>query len=133
NRFHEVAGEHQYASSGKKLRRFLRQPLDPWADCNQGMGLAAMGALVRRRHREAAVMTDQPALESMLHQPGVAIRAAQAESALPAQGERRIAAAVEKQQRLVSALEGALHCLKQAGRDKTSARRAFGTQIDGLH
>ena len=47
-----------------------------------------------------------------------------------AQGERRIAAAVEEQQRLLAAFERGLHRFRQARRDEAPARRAFDLHVD---
>src|ERR1700687_3140747 len=78
------------------------------------------------------MVADQPPLEAVVDQPGVAVRACQAKAALPAERERRIAAAVEEQQRLLAAFERGLDRLRQSRRDETPARRAFDAQIDRL-
>ena len=110
-------------ASGKQLGRLLLQPLDARTDGDEAFGGVALRALRRRRHREAAMMADQPPLEAMIDQPGVAIRALQAEAAGAAQRQRRIAAAIEEQQRLLVALERDLHRLGQPRRDEAPARR----------
>ena len=58
-----------------------------------------------RRHREAAMMTDQPLAEAMIDQPGVADGAGEAMPAGAAQRQRRIAATIEEQQRLLAPLD----------------------------
>ena len=78
------------------------------------------------------MMADQPPLEPVIDQPGIAIRAGEAIAAGAAQRQRRIAAAVEKQQRLLAALERGLHRFREPRRDEAPARRAFALQIDRL-
>jgi hypothetical protein len=51
---------------------------------------------------------------------------------LPAERERRIAATVEEQQRLLAAFERGLHRLRQPRRNIAPARRTFDAQIDRL-
>ena len=68
----------------------------------------------------------------MIDQPGVAIRTLQAEAAGAAERERRIAAAIEEQQRLLVAFERDLHRLRQPRRDEAAARRAFAPHVDRL-
>ena len=78
------------------------------------------------------MVADEPPPEAVIDQPGVAVRAGQAVAAGAAQRERRIAAPVEKQQRLLAALERDLHRLGQPRRDEAPARRAFAAQVDRL-
>ena len=132
HRFHQIARQHQNAFARKQLRRLLLQPLDARADRRETFGGVALRAFRRRRHVEAAMVADQPPLEAMIDQPGVAIRALQAEAAGAAQSERRKAAAVEKQQRLLFALERDLHRLGQPRRDELAARRALAPHVDRL-
>ncbi len=68
----------------------------------------------------------------MLDQPGVAVRALQPKPALPAQGKRRVAAAIEEQQGLLLALERERDRLRQPRRDEAAARWALGPQVDRL-
>ena len=78
------------------------------------------------------MVADEPPPEAVVDQPGVAVRAGEAEAALPAERQRRVAAAVEEQQRLLAALERGLDRLGQPRRDEASARRTLGAQIDRL-
>ena len=78
------------------------------------------------------MVADEPAPEAVIDQPGVAVRAGEAEAAGAAQRERRIAAAVEEQQRLLAALDRGLHRLGEPRRDEAPARRAFAREIDRL-
>jgi len=48
------------------------------------------------------------------------------------QEKRRVAAAIEEQERLLAARKRALHGLRQSRRDETSARRAFRLHVDRL-
>ncbi len=108
------------------------QPLDAGADGGETFAGMAVRAGRRRRHGEAAMVADQALAEAVVDQPGVAIRALQAEAAGAAERERRIAAAVEEQQRLLFALERGLHRLRQPRRDEAAARRALAPHVDRL-
>ena len=132
DRFHQVAGQHQDARAREQFGRLLLQPLDAGADRRKGIHRLAFRALVRQRHGEAAVMADEPPPEAVIHQPGVAVRAGQAEAAAAAERERRKAAAVEEQERLLAALDGGRHRFGQPRRDEAAARRAFAPEIDSL-
>ncbi len=77
-------------------------------------------------------MTDETPLEAVIDQPGVAVWTGQPVTALPAERQRREAAPVEKEQRLLAALDRVLHGFRQPRRDEAPARRTFGTKIDGL-
>ena len=77
-------------------------------------------------------MADQPPLEAMIDQPGVAVRACHAVAAGAAQRQRRKAAAVEEQQRLLLALQRDLHRFGKPRRDEAAARRTFAAQVDRL-
>src|SRR4029078_13218764 len=99
---------------------------------DEAAGRLAFWALFGRRHRIAAVMTDQAALEPVIDQPGVAVRAGHAMAAGVAQGQRRNTAPVKKQQRLLAALDRELHGLGQARRDEAATRRAFAAEINGF-
>src|SRR6185436_19628910 len=106
------------------LGRLLLQPLDTRTDRDEAAGRLALRALFGRRHRIAAVMTDQAALEAVIDQPGVAVRTGHAVAAGVAQGQRRKTAAVQKQQRLLAALDRELHSFGQPRRDEAATRRA---------
>src|SRR5690242_14028932 len=95
DRVDEIARENQNAAAGKELRRLLLQPFDAGAHGCEAFRRMAVRARGRRRHRVAAVMADEPALEAMIDEPRVAIRAVQAIAAGAAQSERRVTAAIE--------------------------------------
>ncbi len=82
------------------------------------------------RHGEAAMVADELLPKAVIDQPGIAIRAGEAETAGAAQSERRIPAAIEKQQRLLAALERRLHFAGEERRDEAAARRRRRAQID---
>ena len=84
------------------------------------------------RHGEAAMVADELAAEAMIDQPGRAVGAGEAEAAGAAQRERRVAAAIEKQQRLLAALQRGLHRAGQHRRNVMPRRRRFAAQIDRL-
>ena len=125
HRFNKIARQHQQAAAGEQLRHFFAQPLHARADRRETILGLAFRAFGRRRQRIAAVMADEPPPEAMIDQPGVAIRAMQAKAAGAAERERRIAAPVEKKERLLAALERDLHRLRQPRRDEAPARGAF--------
>src|ERR1700733_8600728 len=87
---------------------------------------------LRPRHREAAMVTDQALAKAVIDQPGVADGAGKAVPAGPAQGQRRVAAAVEEQQRLLAPLDRDPDMLGQGRRDETAAHRTFAAQVDRL-
>ena len=131
-RFDEVAGQHQDAAPREQRGRLLLQPLDAGTDRYERVDRLALRTARRRRLREAAMMADQAAPEAVIDQPGIAVGTGQAKSALPAERERRVAATVEEQERLLAALDRAPHRLRQSRRDEAPARRTFEAQIDRL-
>src|SRR4051812_876267 len=92
----------------------------------------ALRALLRRRRAEAAMMADELAFETMIDQPGVAVRTVEPEAAGAAERERRIAAPIEEQQSLLTAFQRGLHGAGETRRDEAAARRAFALQVDRL-
>src|SRR6478736_1025928 len=76
------------------------------------------------------MVADKAPAEAMIHQPGVAIRALQAEAAGTAERERRIAAAVEEEERLFAALHRIPYRFRKPRRDIAAAPRAFALEID---
>ena len=128
----QVARQHHGARVRKQLRRFLLQAFDAGTDGRQRFLGRAMRADVRARHREAAMVTDQPLAKTMVHQPGVADRAGEAMSAGAAQCQRRVAAAIEEQQRLLALFDRLPDMVGEPRRDEAAARRRFPAQIDRL-
>src|SRR6185295_13567237 len=121
------------ARARKQLGCLLLQPLDARTDRNEAALRLAFRTLPGRRHRIAAVMTDQPPLEAVIDQPGVAVRARHPIAAGIAQRQRRKAATVEEEQRLLVALDREPHLLGEPRRDEAAARRAFAAKIDRLN
>src|SRR6266576_6827763 len=78
------------------------------------------------------MMTDQALAEAVIDQPGVADGASKAMPAGPAQCQRRIAATVEKQKRLLAPLHCDLNLLGEPRRYEPAAGRRFAPQIDRL-
>src|SRR5258708_10460220 len=78
------------------------------------------------------MVADQAAPEPVIDQPGVAIRTSEPKSALAAERERGVAAAIEEKEGLLAAFERVPHRLDEARCDEAPARRAFGAQIDRL-
>ena len=128
----EVARQHQDAPVGKQRVRLLLEPLHARAAGDERLRRMAFRAGGRWRRGEAAVMADELALEAVVDQPRVAVRAVEAEAAGAAERERRVAAAIEKQQRLLTALQRGLHDAGKPRRDEAPARRAFALQVDRL-
>src|SRR5690349_19069600 len=87
---------------------------------------------IRTRHREAAMVADQPLAKSVIDQPGIADRAGETVSAGTAQGQWRVTAAVEEQQRLLALFDRLADVIGKPRRDETAARRRLAAQIDRL-
>src|SRR5579871_6801 len=92
-----------------------------------------MRANMRPRHREAAMMTDQPLPEAVIDQPGIADRAGEAMPASTAQRQRRVAAAIEEKQRLFAPLDRKADLLLKNWRDEAAARGNFAPEVDGFN
>src|SRR5207245_6824369 len=105
---------------------------DPGPERDQRLPRRAMRANMRARHRESAMVADQALAKAVIDQPGVADGAGKTMPAGAAQRQRRIAAAVEEQQRLLAPLHGDLDLLGKPRRDEAAARRWFSPQIDRL-
>jgi hypothetical protein len=78
----------------------------------------------------AAMMAQQPVREAMLDQPSGAVRTAEAVAARPTQGQRRIAATVQKQQRLLAGCERRRDLGDQRRRQKTSGFQPLAAHVD---
>src|SRR5262249_29901408 len=87
---------------------------------------------MRARHREAAVMADETLAKPVIDQPGIADRAGKTVAAGAAQGQRGIATAIEKQERLLAPLDRRADLLGQSWRDEAPPLRRFAAQIDRL-
>ena len=86
---------------GKRSATSSAMRSTPGPQATRLSGLAALRALLRDRQREAAVVAVEPLAEAVLDQPGRALRAFDAMAARAAQRQRRVAAPIEEQQRLL--------------------------------
>ena len=77
------------------------------------------------------MMADQPLAKAVIDQPGIAIRGRQAMAAGAAEHQRRVAAAVKEQHRLL-ARSSAVSTLGQPRRDEAAAGRRWRAQVDRL-
>ena len=78
------------------------------------------------------MVAGQPPRQPVLDQPGAAIGALEPVTAIAAQGERSIAAAVEEQQRLLAPFEPQFHLPDQPGGKPAPALGLFGTQVNNF-
>ena len=99
---HGVARQQRHASRGKQARRLLRQALHPRPAGSERPPMAALRAFFRQAGLIAAVMALQLAGQAVLHEPGRAVGAIEAMTAGPAERQRGITAAIEKQQGLLA-------------------------------
>ena len=93
----EIARQHHGARLREQRGRFFLQALDAGPDRDQRFLRRTVRTDMRARHREAAMVTDQPLAKAMIDQPGIADGAGEAVAAGAAQRQRRIAAAIEEQ------------------------------------
>src|ERR1700736_1616476 len=111
----EIAREHQDAALWKQRRDFLLEPLDARPAGDERLGRLAFWARGRRRRLEPALMTHEAPFEAMLDQPAVPGGTMQPEPAGAAQGQRRVAAGIEEQQRLLAACDRVADRLHEPG------------------
>ena len=91
-------GDDRGARVGEEGRDLVGDALDAGAAGDQAVLLVAFGAQPRRRHDMAAMVAGEAVHQPVLDHPGGAIGALEAVAAGAAQGQRRVAAAVEEQQ-----------------------------------
>src|SRR6185436_10049033 len=115
-----VAGQDQEARAGKQGGGLLFEALHAGPAGDEGVRRRALRAGGRCRDSMAAMVTDEPVAEAVLHQPGVAVGALQAKSAAAAERERCVAATIEEQERLLAALHRELHGFGQTGSDEAT-------------
>ncbi len=111
-------------------RDFFREALDTGAARRQRIDIVAFGAMLRHTLDMAALMADEGAAEAVLDEPGCAIRTLEAMPAGAAERQRRIAAPVEKEQRLLAGGKRLADGGGQRRRKPFSARRRHAPQID---
>jgi hypothetical protein len=78
------------------------------------------------------MVADELPAETVIDQPGVAVRAGEAEATGATERERRVAAAVEEEQRLLAAFDCGLDRAGKRRRDEAAGRRSLAAQIDSL-
>ena len=110
----EIGGQEREAGLREAFGDFFRHALYARAASDHTVGRAALGALLGKRNREAAVMAIQALLEAVLDEPRGALGAFAAVPARAAQRQRGIAAPVEKQQRLLAFFQRLGHGLDEA-------------------
>src|SRR6185437_8286281 len=115
---------------GKQLRNLVGDPFDPGTAGDEAVLLAAFGAGPGRRHDMAAMMAGQAVHQPVLDHPGGAVGALEAMAAVAAQGQRREAAAVEEEQRLLPATEVCFELTDQLWREPATPRRWILGEID---
>ena len=120
-----VGGDDRGARIGEQLGDLVGDALDAGAAGDQAVLLAALGAGLGRRHHMAAMVAGEAVHQPVLDHPGGAVGALEAVAAVAAQGQRREAAAVEEQQRLLAALEIGLE-LRDQRAAPASGRAAAG-------
>src|SRR5690606_35042591 len=89
----------------KKIGDFLRDALDTRPAGDERLFRAAGRARFRHRCRIAAMVAGEFAAEAMFDEPGRTLRTFDAVTAAAAECERRIAAAIEKEHRLLARRE----------------------------
>ena len=114
----------------QKFRDFFRQPLDAGTAGRQRIDIVAFRAMLRHALDMTALMADQRAAEAMFDEPGGAIRALETVAAGAAERQRRIAAPVEKKQRLFAGGQRLAHSRDERRRNPVAARRRLPAQID---
>ncbi len=128
----QIAGEHQHARLRKQLAHLFFEALDAGPAGDEGILRLAFRAIGRMRHGEAAMVADELPAKAVIDQPGVAVRARETKAAGSAQGQRGVAAAIEKQQRLLAALDRGFDRAGERRRNEAAGRRSLVAQIDRL-
>ena len=128
----KVGGEHDHPRLGQARRHLLGDALDAGAAGDEMIERTTGRAGFRPGLAIAAMVADELAAKAMLDQPARAVRALEAVAAGAAQRQRRIAAPVEEQQRLLAPGDRLLHLPQQDGGQKTAARRRVAAHVDGV-
>ena len=135
-RIDRVGCDHGDTRIGQDFGHLVRDSLHAGAAGDEAIAFAAFGAYVGRGSFHPTMVASQPCGEAVFHQPGAAIGAFEAVAAVPAQGERGIAAPVEEQQRLLVLGQPVLQRLHQRRGKPVLARGLFLGEInrgDGGH
>ena len=102
----QIADHQRRAGRRKALRHLLEQAFDPRPTRHEGPGREAFRAAGRHRLGMAAMMAQEAPGKAVLNEPGGAARTLEAMAAGAAQGQGRVTAAIEEQERLLAGLEG---------------------------
>ena len=129
----QVRGQDRGPRLGKTFGHFLCQPLDAGADGGHLALDTTTGTGSRNGLGRPALVTDQTVLEPMLDHAGIALIAADLLAAGPAGGDWRIAAPVQKQQRLLAPRLPRADFPRQRRADPAALFHLFGAQVDGAH
>ena len=116
--------------SGKRTAASSARRSTPGPQAVRRVGLVAVRAELRPRLDVAAMMADERRAEAVLDQPCGAIGTFEAMAAGAAQRQRRIAAPVEEQERLLAAAPRLFDAGDRARRQPSPARRALALKID---
>ena len=117
-----VRGKHDGARVGKMPDHLLGDPLDARTAGDEMVERAAFRTGVGAVLAVAAMVADQLAAEAVLDQPARAVRALEAMAAGAAKRQRRIAAPVEEQQRLLAAFKVLAACGASSTGDRNPPR-----------
>src|SRR5207344_269363 len=101
------------------------------SDRRQAVGRGAIRTGSRPPLAMAAVVAEEDAAETMLDQPGRAVRALEAMPAGAAERQRRVTAPVQKEERLLLVGKRLPGRGNQRRRQEAAALRRFGAKVDG--
>src|SRR5262249_53435827 len=92
----QIADHQRRAHARKALRHLLQEAFHPWPARYERARGQAFGAAGRQRLRMTAMMTEKAPGKAVLDEPGSAARALKAMATGAAQGQRRVAPAIEE-------------------------------------
>jgi hypothetical protein len=98
----KIRGQHQQPRLWEQSLRLLGEPFDAGSAGGQAVGLLAGRTEIGALFDMAAMVAHKSAAKAVLDEPGRAIGTLEAMPASAAQGQRRIAAAIEEEQRLLA-------------------------------
>ena len=116
---------------GKQRRDLLGEALDAGAAGDERVASRRSPGRRRPRHRDGRNGGRRARAEAVLDQPGVAVRALEAMAAGAAQRQRRIAAPVEEQQRLLACAASA-RCTASASRGARKRPRGGSSRVRSI-
>ena len=127
----QVARQQHAARLGKEGGDLLVDALDAGPARHERMLGPAIRAGFGDRHEGAAMVAFEPAAEAVLDQPRRAVGAFEFEAAIPADGDRRIAAPVQKEERLLAARQSLGDGFDQNRRQPFAALGRARAHVDG--